>query len=230
FSWLRPRLMKKKRFENRLDLQELGAMRLPFLSFLFLFFVITALFPSLLFARDPYPQEICPGRVTLIGVEKIKLSALEKTFVCGDAGVTPWKNIPLAQVKFHLTNFLQARGYHRPDFNEEGGALIVKIGEPTVLTDVRLSGAPAFLDIRKRRRILGRRLTSNLLNEVEDWVRRRLRMNGYPCPILESRANIDTGVMEISVKAGETRKVRSVTQETLPGLGSGTLRQFDAFV
>jgi len=205
-------------------------MRLRFRSFGLLFFWIATGLSLSALARDPYPQEICPGRLTLIAAERIKLNTLEKTFLCGDPEVEPWKDIPPAQVKFHLRNFLQARGYHRPVFTEEGGASIVNVGEIRLLTEVRLIGAPAFLDIRKRRRIIGRRLTPNLLNEVEDWVRRRLRMNGYPCPVLQTKANIDTGVMEITVTAGERRDVMSVTQEALPGLGTGTLRRFDAFV
>src|SRR5262245_13823995 len=205
-------------------------MRLRFRSFGLLFFWIATGLSLSALARDPYPQEICPGRLTLIAAERIKLNTLEKTFLCGDPEVEPWKDIPPAQVKFHLRNFLQARGYHRPVFTEEGGASIVNVGEIRLLTEVRLIGAPAFLDIRKRRRIIGRRLTPNLLNEVEDWVRRWLRMNGYPCPVLQTKANIDTGVMEITVTAGERRDVMSVTQEALPGLGTGTLRRFDAFV
>lgn len=202
-------------------------LRLTYISLAFL-----SLFTWSAQAKTPeakQPQIVCPDRVMLIG-DKIKFTALEKIFLCGDPDSAPWSHIPLAQAKFHMRNFLQDRGYHHPQFREEGDALIVETGAPTKLKKIEVISNPPFTEMHRRRQVIGRKLTPGLLNSVENWIRGQLRDRGHPCPELISRADPDTGVMEVYVDPGEAKNVESVIQEAVPGLGTGTLRRFDAFL
>ncbi len=174
-------------------------------------------------------QQVCPQRVELFANEKINFSSLEKTFLCGDPASEAWKDIPLNQAKFHIETFLESRGYYKPVFKEDGDILRVFIGEPAYLTQVALSGAPEFLDIRKRRKTLGQRLTPKFLDTLEAWVLFQLKASGYPCPQVRSKANVETGHLIIEVQAGPLQNVESITEEIVPKLGGGVLRRFDAF-
>ena len=196
----------------------------------YLIIFLASLLPTSSWAIAPDVQEICPDRVVLIGKEKIKFNALEKVFLCGDPSTESWKTIPFNQVQFHISTFLEERGYHHPTFSEKGDILEVNPGEKSFLKKVTLQGAPDFLNIKKRRKILNHPLTPKLLNEIEEWVAAQLKNRGYACPAIESRANIETGIMEMKVDPGIARDVESVTQESVPGLGAGTLRRYDAFV
>lgn len=186
--------------------------------------------PVLSKVPNPITQEVCPGRVILTGPKKIKFTPLEKIFLCGDPQSEPWKDIPLGQARYHITTFLQDRGFHHPQFSDDGNTLYVDSGTETFLEHVQVEGAPPFLDIRKHRQILHRPLTPKLLNNIESWIQHQLQSRGYPCPKLKTEANIDSGEMVVQVDPGPFQEVESVTQESLPGLGTGTLRRYDAFV
>lgn len=192
---------------------------------------LLVLFPSFSQANDgPIAQQVCPNRVVLVSSHKVKFSELEKIFLCGDPKSKPWKDIPLGQARFHITTFLQDRAYHNPRFSDDGNTLYVDAGPQSTLDKVTLEGAPDFLKMWRRRKILDLPLTPKLLNEIESWVQHQLQVEGYACPKIQSEANVVTGEMLIHVEPGPIQSVESVTQEALPGLGSGTLRRYDAFV
>src|SRR5262249_22460969 len=95
------------------------------LPFFFLYFFALSLFPSRAdSAARAKIREICSDRIVLLGNPKISFNKVEKTFLCGDPKIYAWSHIPLNQAKFHLTTFLQERGYHRPTFTEREEKLI----------------------------------------------------------------------------------------------------------
>lgn len=204
-------------------------------SFCAVLFLIGLLLPILFSSTSQaddglYVQQLCPNRVVLASTHKVKFTDLEKIFLCGDPKSEPWKDVPLAQARFHIGTFLQDRGYHSPEFSDDGNTLYVGSGPQSTLDSVKLDGAPEFLKIWRRRKILDLPLTPKLLNEIESWVQHQLQVKGYACPKIRSEANVLTGEMLIHVEPGPIQTVESVTQESLKGLGSGTLRRYDAFV
>jgi len=180
-------------------------------------------------AADAARRDVCPDHRLFLEGEKVRFAELEKPLICGDTRVQAWSDIPLNQRKYSVGNFLQERGYHHPDFKIEGDALIVSTGERTRAKSVSVTGAPADFNIHKKRLVVGRPLTPKLLDEVEKWTRGQLEARGYPCPEVKSRANIDTGEIVVEVETGPLQDIASATQESVEGLGIGTLRRYDAF-
>lgn len=171
---------------------------------------------------------VCEGKVVILSTHKIRFTPLEKTFLCGDAKVSAWEKIPLSQRKFHMTNFLQARGYHHPVFDEDGDTLCVTLNEPTPIGKITVIGAPASFNINKRRQNIGTLLTPKFLNELEKWVLRKLQSQGYACPEIQILANPDTGDIFITIQAGFSATIESIHEEAT-SLKPGIIRRFDAF-
>jgi translocation and assembly module TamA len=173
---------------------------------------------------------VCPGRVELIHSSNINFSKNEKNFLCGDPDVEAWSSLPLDQVQYHMGTFLEGRGYFQPRFEVVGGVLKVYPGNTVKITKVELTGdPPAFLQVRRRWKTLGTRLTPGSLSALEGWVKGELNSQGYPCPVLKSRANVASGEVIIEVEPGPFQDINSITQESVPGLDMGTLRRYDAF-
>ncbi|MCB1214015.1 MAG: BamA/TamA family outer membrane protein [Deltaproteobacteria bacterium] len=160
---------------------------------------------------------------------QIKLNSLEKKLICGDPKVEAWSEIPFNQAKYHLSNFLQARAYHQPTFQIKNGKLQVNPGKKTLSRKIILEGAPDFLKISKKRDVLGRPMTPELLDKIENWVLKQLRSQGYPCPTLKSKAYIEDGEIILSLQPGPKQKVFSITEEQVEGLSPGAFRKYDAF-
>ena len=181
-------------------------------------------------ARRLRSFDLCPnGRVRLVAGKNIKFNKLEKIFICGDPQEQAWEHIPLNQSKFHLGTFLQSRGYFTPVFSEEGESLIVYPGTRSRISGWRAENAPPELKPEQRRRVKGRVLTPKFLDHMENWARSRLQARGYPCAKVESRANVDSGELVLSVDPGPKQVLGSIEVDPIEKLESGVLRRFDAF-
>ncbi len=155
---------------------------------------------------------------------------MERRLVCGDPeGPEGWKKIPLNQAQFHLSNFLQDRGYFQPRFVEDGGVLIATLGPQTRVSRWDAPGAPAELKLRRKRKVVGSVLTPKLLDELEGWVKLELQTFGYACPAVKSQADPETGHVTIHVRSGPKMKWIGVREEGIPGVDPWTLRRYDAF-
>ncbi|MCC6272959.1 MAG: BamA/TamA family outer membrane protein [Deltaproteobacteria bacterium] len=174
-------------------------------------------------------REICPGRLWLESEKAIRFTGMEQPFLCGDPETPAWRDIPPAQVRFHMSTFLQARGYFRPEFEERGEGLIVRPGPRKLVSRFQVDGAPPEVDWRRRRRVRHRVLSPKFLNEMEGWVRHEAKSRGYPCPVAKGRANVETGEIVVDLEPGPRQKIDGIQVEEIPGMDSGVLRRFDAF-
>lgn len=172
---------------------------------------------------------ICADKIFWSGEKTFSLSAIEKTLLCGEPKVEAYSEIPFNQARYFLQNFLQNRGYHQPEFHLVNDTLLVNPGNATLSTKINVSGEPPFLDMYKKRGVIGRKLTPAFINEIQEWIRGRLRAEGYACPQISAEANILTGEIFINVIHGTQKEIASVIQESVKGLGPGALRKYDAF-
>lgn len=195
----------------------------------FIISLIGLLFAVPAMAGGPVLREICPGRLWVESQKAISFTKMERPFLCGDPTTPAWKDIPPAQVKFHLGTFLQSRGYFRPEFEDYRDGLLLRPGPMTRVSSWRVEGAPPELDPQRRRRVKNRVLTPKFLNEMEGWVRHQVQAKGYPCPIARSKANVETGEIVVELEAGPRQRIASVEVEAIDGMDEGVLRRFDAF-
>jgi len=166
------------------------------------------------------------------------LSDVELRLVCGDtpdkALSKAWVRIPYNQAKYHLTQFLQNRAYHHPAFEVAGPAddpkITVYLGEKTVAHGVSVEGDPENeIEIERRRKIIGKPLTPALLDTLENWVVARLQVLGYACPVVKSKAIVDTGEIRLQVNKGTRKRIGTVGGESIPGLDPGILTRYFPF-
>lgn len=171
--------------------------------------------------------ELCP-RVRFKG-EEPGLTEVEKRLVCGDPGSDGWKRISLPQARAFMTAFLQERGRHFPRFEIDGDALVVDAGTTTVVRSLVGRGLGGVYDLGKRRKVVGRLLTPDLLDEVKKAVLFELASRGRPCADAAVTADARIGEVRVDARPGEVRRVGEI--EGPPGLSvdSGVLRRYEAF-
>ncbi len=204
---------------------------------LFLFFNVL---PGYSREGDVPKFSLCP-RIELFAEIDPALNSIEQRLVCGDPDLSqhqkpgeeerPWKTIPLSQALYHLKIFLQERGYLHPRFErmELLDHLWVRPGPKTFVKRVALEDGSESVDIRRKRNVLGRPMTPDLLNELEKWVAENLKKAGYPCPLVRAEANSELGEVILRVRKGEAGVFGKVTQEPIPGVVDQVLRRYDAF-
>lgn len=184
--------------------------------------------------KTEVPSKIlCPG-IELRGEIQPGLSDVEKRLVCGDEEVGnkiggAWKEIPVSQMKFHLTTFLQDRALYHAQFSQQGDRIVVELGEPTRVTQLTATGAPESLMLDRKRGVIGEKLTPNLLTVVEQWVVQRLQAQGFACPRVRAEGNPDTGVITAEVETGARSNIVSILEDPLKGVREGMFRRYDAF-
>lgn len=171
--------------------------------------------------------ELCGIRIT--APEKIHFSATESKWLCGEPGSPAWREIPVNQRKISLTNFLQSRGYQKPDFRVEEGALSVDAGEKSSVRKFTVEGAPAEWDWARRRHSTGSALNPARLDEDVTWARRMLQYRGYPCPKVEAEAYVDTGEVHLKVDPGEKQRFGPVQSQGASDMDPRILGRFTAF-
>lgn len=134
--------------------------------------------------------------------EKLSFSNTEKRWVCGDSKNPAWQTIPIWQKEFYLKNFLQSRGYHKPEFSTRDGQLFIDTGAKSHLKSWTVSEEIAGFKSHKRRAWIGRDLTPALLNEMESWSKSRLGEVGYPCAKASAQASPETAEVFINLEPG----------------------------
>lgn len=196
----------------------------------FLSFVsILILQPS---ARASEPYQLCTG-IIFLQKPSLKLSDDEKRLVCGDKDQKPssqaWADIPPLQAEISFKAMLQTRGYHRPIFENRNGVLYVDIGVITYTEKILVEGAPASLDINRKREIKGKNLTPAKLNELQDWVSFELKHLGYPCPEVDLIADEIKGDILVHIVPGIYSRILSIEADSVGDLHQGVVRRYDAF-
>ena len=181
-------------------------------------------------AKDS-PLRLCE-KITLTRNVEPPFNDTEMQLLCGatsNSDLEAWKTIPRSQAELHLKNFLQARGYHTPRIEKSNNGLTI---EPGTVTHVSKITAPAPLQIERKREILGKKLTPELLNELELWSKARLLALGFGCSRASARADPSSGSVELDVENldwDRPQRVRAILADPSTGLLPGTLGRYYAF-
>jgi translocation and assembly module TamA len=187
-------------------------------------------------ATEP-PDRVCPDLVFTHPLNS-GLSANEKRLACGgvaDKGSKPdqvhaWKYVPENQRRFHLSTFLQNRGYHHPVFTLKGnGVLWVDPGPLTRVTILTSEGDPPGFDFTRKREVVGQVLTPDLLSSIQKWAEQYMGSLGYPCAKADAHGDPKTGIVRVLLHPGNARKIGTVHESDMAGIGPGILRRYDAF-
>lgn len=187
--------------------------------------------------KSPEKKALCPHWI-LVGHLDKGLSDVEKRLVCGDREAKPldpdyaWKEIPYQQAKYHLSTFLQDRGYYSPIFNEptkEEPNHIVDIGTRSFIKSWRIEGENYGVDVHQKRKVVGSPLTPSALNEIEKWVGSQLQFYGYACPETVATAFVENGEVVVKIKPGAQGTIASIEQEPIPGVVDGILGRYYPF-
>jgi len=101
---------------------------------------------------------LCPN-VRLDAAASVKLSASERTLVCGDPKTPAWSHIPLRQSAYFLKIFLNQRGYHDPVASFKDGTLTMHAGTISTVREVEVVGAPIPLHPERYWKIYNKPLT-----------------------------------------------------------------------
>jgi outer membrane translocation and assembly module TamA len=94
---------------------------------------------------------------------------------------------------------------------------------------IRLLDAPIDLEVDRYWEPVGRPLTPENLDQIEQWVLRRLAESGYPCASVVTQASQVTGEVVLKVDGGKPWVFGEVESEGIPGVLGKTERRFDAF-
>ncbi|KYG61930.1 hypothetical protein AZI85_06890 [Bdellovibrio bacteriovorus] len=153
-------------------------------------------------AEDVHTDHPCPN-IQIESPEKIELSQTEHKWICGDKDSHAWGSIPPWQAQLFLKSFLQQRAYHHPQFEIRENKLFVKTGPQTFLKEWKFINEPREFHSEKRRKLKGRPLTPELLDEVEAWSKAHLQNLGYPCPEVTIQAVPSTESITVTLAPGE---------------------------
>ncbi|HCM41129.1 MAG TPA: hypothetical protein DIS93_14280 [Bdellovibrionales bacterium] len=153
----------------------------------------------------------------------------ELKLLCGDRNTAAWKSIPPEQARYFLKIFLEERGYHHPVFSISDKTVHIKPGALTRVQQLSETGSPVPLGLERLRKVKGEVMTPAFLDRIERWATRQLQNQGYPCPKLKVLADPSTGIIEVSVNAGEKKNFSVVQENGIPGIKAGFLRRYDAF-
>ena len=188
--------------------------------------------------------EVCPNLILAHPING-DLSDNEKKLACGQFPgdkniVQAWADIPENQRRFHLTTFLQNRGYLAPVFStvpgkqvdQAGGQEILKVdpGPLTSVTVLEAVDAPSDFDYSRKREVIGKALTPGLLDEIKKWTEQRLGGLGYACAKASPRGDPETGIVRVKVTAGPKVRFGKIDEQNIPELRTGVLSRYDAFV
>lgn len=154
---------------------------------------------------------------------------MEVRLVCGDPATEGWEKIPFNQAESYLKAFLQQRGYQDPRFEPGLDVLVVHPGEKTRVETFTVTGLPPEIDPGRLRKIRGRTLTPERLDDAKAALGAALQNRGYACPGLEIRANGTTGEVSASVRPGEVYRFEHISAGATPEAELGLLRRYEAF-
>ncbi len=191
--------------------------------------ILLSLFGAFLPKAEAAVQNLCNIVIEAPAEKTIDFSETETDWLCGTDASPNWQQIPLNQKIAMLKNFLQARGYHEPEFKITARKLYVNTGKHATVKHFTVERAPPELHWKKRRRIKDKPLSPNTLDELENWTKRELQTIGYPCPNVSGLAVTDTESILINVDAGKTYHFGKITPEGVLDLPEDILERFTAF-
>lgn len=172
-------------------------------------------------------QRLCDQ--VLVKDGRIELNANEKVLICGsDKGGQAWKSVPLAQAEMHLKTYLVNRGYPKPSFEQHGDELWVWTGPRLEVKRFRAEPRVAVLDLERKRKIVGRPLGSEILDEVTQWADSELRSSGYACPQVQVRGQAWDQAVVLNVEPGRKGRVRRLDWEGRDKLHPSVLKRYSA--
>jgi hypothetical protein len=176
----------------------------------------------------PVVVDVCP-KLTLEGPERIGFSSSELLLLCGDPANEAWKTIPPNQAVFHLRTFLQDRGYYFAEVRQEGSQTVVNIGEATIVRELQLDGNDPLIRLDRIRAIQGKKLTPQLLNDLEGRVREQLQTTGVGCPQYKVEGFPKSGIVRVTVVPEPPQTVGKIDVVPVEGLDRETWDRFHAF-
>ncbi len=188
------------------------------------FFLLALLFSGSAWAD----QRICGNVILKEG--SLSLSANEKILICGSPkGGEAWKSVPFTQAEYHLRVFLQNEGYPHPRFERHGDELWVWPGPRLRIRSFHINSDVEVISTQTRRHVIGHPMSSNKLNEIQQWVETSLQSAGYPCAKVEVRAQAWNQHVVVNVKAGPRARIRRIDWDGRDGLDPRILQRYQAF-
>jgi translocation and assembly module TamA len=189
---------------------------------------LAALALLLLCAHAHSDQHLCKDIYVQDG--SLSLSRNEKLLVCGSADASEgWKEIPLTQAQYQLSVHLENHGYMHPRFERSGASLLVWKGPLSRTKTLRVNGAAGLLNADKKRKVVGKPMLPEKLDEVSRWADMSLRSQGYPCPTVQLQGQIWDESIVADVSPGPVEHVRRFDWVGLQALRSDKLLRFEAF-
>ena len=177
--------------------------------------------------------DVCKN-IRITKKEKIDLTSMENRLICGDPQDgeigTPWSQIPPNEAAYFLKGFLQTRGYHQPEFIQDGLLLFVRVGPISTLKRLEILGGPPGFQPPRRRLVQGEPLTPDMLNDLDAWALSLMKNEGYACAETETRADPELGEVVVFVKPNGLRRIRSLEEAGDTGLREGALNRYNAFL
>lgn len=159
----------------------------------------------------------------------IQFSENELRLICGDPDNPEWQQVPTAEAKRFLTVFLQERGYHNPLFENMQGRLIVEPGKVSRLRAIHFYQHKPSVDVKRLRNVMGKPITPELLDRIENWVLLQLKVQGYACAEVTSASEPSKGTVTVYFTEGDRHRIISIRSEPVKGLSEEALRRYDAF-
>lgn len=191
-----------------------------------LFILLTALSGTISVAAE-IRSSPCPD-IVILSPEAITLETTEENLVCGERSLPGWAEVPDNQSRYFLRVFLQERGFHTPEFSEEGNVLMVRTGPATTLEKVVVRDDPESSRLLARL-LTGRRLTPKTLDEAEAWLRRRLEENAHPCARVRVVGVVASRTLYVGISPGDPQVFTEPALAQSDDIAPQTLQRFEAF-
>jgi translocation and assembly module TamA len=189
---------------------------------------------SLVANAKPLASKVICKSIELEGTLFPFFSDNEKRLICGDTKTDDavghsWQDIPLSQAIYHIEVFLQNRGFFNSQFIREKESLKIILGKPTFIKSITSENLPPKINLKRKRNIIGEKLTPKILNELEKWIITDLQNQGYACPKVKTFANSKTGEIKVEVELLKQQKIVKIEDQNIGGIKSSALNRYNAF-
>ncbi len=195
-------------------------------------FILTFILSSraLCAGLNPFAEinQLCPS-VRMLYDYDLAFTSTERNLLCGSRNIDAWRDIPLQQAKAFMASFLEARGYHHPDFRIEADTLYVKPGVMTLVRSLTSRPESPDLDLESYWEPLGRPLTPETLDSIEKWVSQKLSQIGYPCAEVQTQGDPESGTVSVVIERGPLWVFDRVEEDPIPFVRGGMLERYRAF-
>ena len=172
-------------------------------------------------------SKVCGQVKVMDGV--LKLNDNEKILVCGRGSeASGWHDIPLAQAELYLKSIMQNLGYLEPRFESAQGQLLIWLGPRTRIKRFKVS-APEVLHANKKRKVKNQPLTTDKLNEIEEWAKIQTQSQGYACAETEVTAQVWDHTVLVKTDLKGKKKFGSIQVSELSGLNPEVLKRYQPF-